>query len=93
VPRLKWLPESLQDIQRLHSFLAEIDLDAARRAALCILEGADRLCEHPQMGRPMDDGRRECLLPFGGAAYVLRYRLTADGQVVVIRVWHSREHR
>jgi len=42
----------------------------------------------------MSDGskRRELYLPFGNGAYVLRYRLDGD-MVVIIRVWHSREHR
>lgn len=42
----------------------------------------------------MNDGteRRELFLPFGKAGYVLRYMI--DNQtVVIIRAWHSREHR
>ena len=30
---------------------------------------------------------------FGAGAYVLRYKFEADEIVVIIRVWHSREHR
>jgi hypothetical protein len=39
-----------------------------------------------------DTGRRELFVPFGVGAYVLRYRLTGEN-LVVIRVWHSRESR
>lgn len=40
-----------------------------------------------------DTGRREIFAAFGAGAYVLRYRINAHGEVVVIRVWHSRELR
>jgi plasmid stabilization system protein ParE len=93
VPALRWLPEALEDVERLHSFLAEISPGAARRAAAAILAGADHLAEHPRIGRPLGDGRREWFAPFGVGAYVLRYRLDENGNPVVVRVWHSREQR
>ncbi len=93
MPTLKWLPEALADVERLHRFLADVSPDAARRAAAAILGGADELEVHPQLGKPLDDERREWLVPFGVGAYVLRSRLDADGDPIVIRVWRSREQR
>lgn len=91
--RVRWLPEALADIQRLHAFLKDHDQGAAGRAAAAILEGSRTLAAHPRSGRPMDAERREWIVPFGVGAYVLRYRLTPEGDPVVIRVWHSRERR
>ncbi|MBT3222924.1 MAG: type II toxin-antitoxin system RelE/ParE family toxin, partial [Proteobacteria bacterium] len=71
----------------------EVSPDAARRAAATIVEGADKLQEHPRIGRPLEDGRREWFVPFGVGAYVLRYRVDSNGCPIVIRVWHSREDR
>ena len=93
MPELRWLPEALADLQRLHSFLRDLSPDAAQRSARAILAGADKLQDHPRAGQPLDDDRREWFIPFGVGAYVLRYRLDADGNPVVIRVWHSREDR
>jgi plasmid stabilization system protein ParE len=93
VPTLKWLPEALEDLERLHGFLRDASPEAARRAAAAILAGADELEEHPRIGRPLEDGRREWLIPFGVGAYVLRYRLDREDNPIVIRVWHSREDR
>ena len=93
MPQLRWLPEALDDLQRLHRFLPEVGPDAAKRAAAAILEGADQLAEHPRLGKRLDDDRREWFIPFGVGAYTLRYRLTPDADPVVIRVWHSREDR
>lgn len=92
--KLRWLPAAFQDIERLYEFLVEKDPNAAARAMEIILDGAEGLEDMPEIGKPMNDdtGRRELYIPFGTGAYVLRYKL--DGEtVVIIRVWHSREHR
>ena len=91
MPTLKWLREALEDLERLHNFLASESPDAAMRAAAAILDGAMKLEDHPQIGRSLGDGRREWFVPVGVGAYVLRYRVDPEGYVVVIRVWHSRE--
>ena len=92
--RLIWLPEAREDVERLFEFLVDVNPAAAERAVRLIQQGANRLLEQPELGRPMavDSFRRELVLPFGVAAYVLRYRLEGD-YVVVIRVWHGREER
>ena len=89
-----WLPEALDDVARLYNFLAEKNRDAARRAASGIRHAARHLQAFPDAGAPMDDGvRREVFVSFGAGAYVLRYRRNVKGDVVIIRVWHSRESR
>ena len=90
-----WLPEALADIERLHSFLAERNQIAAKNAVICIKAAAQRLEQFPEIGRRMTDDtdRREVFAAFGAGAYVLRYRINARGDPVVIRVWHSRELR
>lgn len=93
MPALKWLPEALRDLERLHRFLAGKSPAAARRAATAILEGAALLGEHPEAGRRLDDARREWFVPFAAGAYVLRSRLDPEGDPVVIRGWHSRDDR
>ncbi len=92
---VKWLPEAVSDIERLHSFLKGKSPEAASRAAQTILKAAILLQSTPHIGRPMPDetGRRELFVPFGAGAYVLRYIQEDKNTVVVIRVWHSREDR
>lgn len=92
--KLRWLPAAFQDIERLYEFLVEKDPNAAARAMEVILDGAEILEDMPEIGKPMNDdtSRRELYLPFGAGAYVLRYKLDGE-KIVIIRVWHSREHR
>ncbi len=91
--RLIWLPEAKADVLRLFDFLVDVNPTAAGQVVRAIRSGADRLRNHPRLGRPMDDGlRRELVLPFAGGAYILRYRLEGE-TIIIIRVWHGREQR
>jgi plasmid stabilization system protein ParE len=96
VKELRLAPDAVQDLVRLRALLGEKSSTAAERAAARILQVASLLVEQPELGRPVEDdelpGLREILAPFGGGAYVLRYRIDADA-VVIARVWHSREER
>ena len=40
-----------------------------------------------------DRPERELVIRFGSGAYVLRYRIDDQGDVIIIRVWHGRERR
>lgn len=93
--KLKWLPEAIDDFERLYFFLLDKDVDAANNAAHSILNGTDLLKVTPRIGRPMpdEDDRRELFLAFGAGAYVIRYKLESAETIVIIRVWHSRENR
>ena len=93
MPRLKWSPQSLRDVARLHDFLAPKSRDAARRAIKAIRQGAKMLGRHPEMGRPVEEMPaefREWVIEFGSGAYVALYRY--DGKEVVnLAVRHGRE--
>ena len=92
--KIVWLPEALEDIQRLRLFLEERNPTAANRAGLILQTGAKRLADFPEIGYPMNDGtdRRELFLPFGTGGYILRY-ITDMEVIVIIRAWHSKEQR
>src|SRR5437879_3063976 len=95
VERVVWRARARLDVQELYDFLFEKSPQAAQRAAQLILDGATLLETSPRLGRPLSDGteRRELVLSFGTGAYILRYMLTDDGTVVILRVRHSRERR
>jgi plasmid stabilization system protein ParE len=93
MPGLKWSKEAAADIQRLYRFLADVNPDAAKRAALAIKDGVKILQQFPEIGRPvigMSGDFRDWLIHFGGGGYVARYHL--DGQnVTIVLVRHQRE--
>jgi plasmid stabilization system protein ParE len=88
------LPRAVHDLLRLDEFLRAKNVRAANSVSQLIAGGLRRLQQFPKIGRLMDDhpNFRELCLPFRGTAYVIRYQLFQD-DVVVVRVWHSREAR
>lgn len=92
--KVVWLPEALQDVTRLYDFLADKSPEAARKAADRIGYSARQLEQYPDLGQPMgDDARRQIFIHFGAGTYVIRYRRDNEKNVVIVRVWHSREQR
>lgn len=90
---LRWTPGAVNDLARLRAFIGDKNPSAARRAALRILQAAAVLRDQPELGRAVEDEDfRDLVAPFGGGAYVLRYRVDPDA-IVIARVWHSREER
>ena len=93
MPRLKWTPQSLSDVARLHDFLAPESNDAAKRAVNAIRQGVKLLGKFPEMGRPVEElpiEFREWVIEFGSGAYVALYRY--DGkETVILAVRHGRE--
>ena len=93
MPRLKWSPQSLSDVARLHDFLVTKSPDAARRAVQAIRQGVKLLGKHPEMGRPVEElpvEFREWVIEFGSGAYVAIYHF-AGKEVVILAVRHGRE--
>jgi len=94
--QIKWLPEAVNDLHRLHIFLEKHDQNAADNAAKRILEGIKLIKATPRLGRPMPDDdvdRRELFMSFGAGSYVIRYRFENKYTVVIIRIWHCKENR
>ena len=89
---VKLLPEALADLERLVEFLRDADPGAAAATAGLILDGLKVLGEHPLIGRPLDDRRRELVIFRGTTGYLAQYsyRVAAD-EVVVAAIRHQRE--
>lgn len=93
MPSLIWTPQALADVQRLHSFLADKNPEAARRAVQTIRAGVRTLAAQPRAGHPADDmdpDFREWLIPFGQSGYIVLYRVMGD-QAVLLAVRHGKE--
>jgi plasmid stabilization system protein ParE len=90
--QLIWTPPALQDMARLHAFLAPKNWDGARRAVRAIRQGVQTLGAHPGIGHPIEDMPpefRDWFIPFGQSGYVVRYHF--DGEfVAILAVPHGR---
>lgn len=93
MPQLIWSPAALRDVQRMYRFLAENNIDAARRAVKAIRAGVQVLATQPGVGRPvvdMEPEYREWLIDYGESGYVALYRYNGD-TTVILAVRHQRE--
>ena len=93
MPRLIWSPHALRDVQRLYRFLANKNVDAAKRAVSAIRQAVKVLAIQPAIGRPIEDMTdefREWVIDFGDSGYIARYRLEVS-DVVILAVRHQRE--
>jgi plasmid stabilization system protein ParE len=93
VAQVIWLTTATKDAVRLFYFLEGKDVKAAGRMLRLLDEGALLLVGSPRLGMLIDNDRREFYMPFGGGHYVLSYMQDPQGNIVIIRVWHSRENR
>ena len=80
----------MDDLRRLHDFLAEHDPGAVRSAVANLKRAITRFADQPRMGHPVEDieGVREFV--FG--RYVVRYMVRPEA-VYILRIWHGREFR
>jgi plasmid stabilization system protein ParE len=88
--RIRFSPESVEDLKRLHDFLARHDPVVARTTVLNLKAAISRFAEMPHIGRPLEDidGVREFV--FG--RHVVRYLVKSEA-VYILRFWHSKESR
>ncbi|WP_398479940.1 type II toxin-antitoxin system RelE/ParE family toxin [Tardiphaga sp.] len=86
---------ALADLERLQSFLADRNANAAQRAIFEIIRGIDSLTSFPGRGTPAGHaGLRDLWVPFGRSAYLIRFSHNAvTGETTIARIWHAREAR
>jgi plasmid stabilization system protein ParE len=92
--RLDWSDEALDDLARLHDFLAPAAPDAAARAVQGLVDAAEGLLQNPKLWERLDlywprEVRAVILL---NGRYELRYEVT-EAAVTVLRIWSTREDR
>ena len=89
---VKYSPESIEDLQRVVEFLENKNPFAARRIAIDLQEGVQKLKQFSQIGLPVlkaSDSERIRDLYVG--QYTVRYLIT-DELIYILRIWHGKEN-
>lgn len=90
--KVRYSPESIDDLQRLVDFVEQNNPFAARRLAIDLQEGVNRLKRFPEIGLPvLIASDPEKIRDLYVANYTVRYLIT-DKIIYVLRIWHSREN-
>lgn len=90
---IDYAPAALDDIERLHAWLATRSSQAATRF-LALLNHAEQNIAAQPNGYPLagDGVIRKCLLSLGRSVYVIYYVIDDENQII-LRLWHGREQR
>jgi plasmid stabilization system protein ParE len=90
--KVKYSPESIEDLQRVVEFIENKNPFAARRIAIDLQEGVQKLKQFSQIGLPVlkaSDPERIRDLYLG--QYTVRYLIT-DEVIYILRIWHGKEN-
>ena len=87
-----WSSAAWADIDRLHAFLAENDLDAADAVFDRLANAPSGLLDFPRRGSRLSQHDPREVREFRIGHYLLRYEL-AGAYILVLRFFHARENR
>lgn len=89
---IRWSVAAQSDLDRLHSFLAQSDLDAADSVLDALIHAPEALVEFPRRGSRLGEFAGREVREFRVARYLIRYELRTD-EIAVLRIFHARENR
>jgi plasmid stabilization system protein ParE len=90
--KIQWTRVAQSDLVRLYEHLKPVAPAAAARMVRSLARAPDRLAAFPRLGEKLDAFAPREVRRIIVSDYELRYELTADA-VIVLRLWHCREHR
>lgn len=90
--KIKYSPQSVSDLKRLHDFVAEKNPLSARKIAIEIQESVEKLKHFPNIGLPVSRAENpEKIRDLYVGKYTLRYQIENGELIYVLRIWHNKE--
>ena len=90
--KVKYSPESVNDLKRVIDFIENKNQYAAKRIAIDLQEGIDRIKRFPEIGLPvLKASDPEKIRDLFVGNYTVRY-LIAEDIIYLLRVWHNKEN-
>ena len=90
--RVVWSPRGWADVDRLHAFLAEHDIDTADAIADALAKAPSSLLDFPRLGPRLSQYDPREVRELRIRNYLMRYELVGT-EIVVLRFFHAREDR
>lgn len=93
MPKVRFSPPAIRDLERLRECLRPKSPIAAQRAGEVIVKAVQVPGLQPKLGRPIEDRPdefREWIIDFGNSGHVVRLRIGLD-VVTVLAVRHQKE--
>jgi plasmid stabilization system protein ParE len=92
---VKYSFQAIDDLKRLHDFLASQDKEVAKRAVAVIRDALQKIAFMPERFRPVEGKMyyREAIIDFGNSGYIARFRHMPGGDITIARIKHQREDK
>ncbi|WP_338501227.1 type II toxin-antitoxin system RelE/ParE family toxin [Sphingomonas kaistensis] len=90
--RIIWSVVAFADLERLQTFLAEVDLEASEKIADLLANSPTALLDFPRRGPRLFEFDPREVREFRVERYVFRYEVR-DNQIILLRIFHMREDR
>jgi plasmid stabilization system protein ParE len=90
--KVVWTDHASQDLDRLYDFLSQFSPRAADQLVVQLISAPEVLLRTPRLGQRVEREGPEEVRRILVRDYELRYEVRAD-QIVVLRIWHTREER
>ena len=90
--KILWTSKASGDLARLYEFLKPVAPDAAARVIRGLVNAPDRLLAWPRIGERLDAYAPREVRRIIVGNYEMRYEVRGT-EIVVLRVWHTRENR
>lgn len=90
--KIQWTSKASLDLLRLHEHLRPVAPKSAARVVQQLARAPDRLLEYPRIGEKLEAYEPREVRQIVVGNYEMRYEI-ASGTIVILRLWHSREHR
>lgn len=90
--KIRYSPESIDDLRRVVEFVEDKNPFAARRIAIDLQEGVDKLKQFPKIGLPVLKATDpEQIRDLYIRSFTVRY-LIANEIIYLLRIWHNKEN-
>ncbi len=90
--KIKWTNKSLSDLNRLYSFLAPINKQAAANTIQSLTQAPNKVIHQPRIGERLDEFEPREVRRLLIGHYEVRYELS-NNIFYVLSIWHTREKR
>lgn len=90
--KIKYSPQSVTDLKRLHDFVAYKNPLSARKIAIDIQESVEKLKQFPNIGLPVSRAENpEAVRDLYVGKYTFRYQVESSELINVLRILHNKE--
>jgi len=90
---INWTRAAFGDLGRLHEFLRPVNQEAAARVVQRLTAGPDLLVMQPRIGTKLTEFEPREVRYILVGDYEMRYEITAEDEIWILRLWHTRELR